>query len=149
MPVHHLLYISDASDDLNTDNLDAMVRPFRTKNRARGVTGVLFYSAGHFIQLLEGAGPIVERLYETIRADPRHHNVRRLVMCPVDRRMFREWDMGLLNLDERSKLDQQRLVRLVREAEQEKQETPLALRLLSDFCMMLPRPSGEPHTVES
>ncbi|MEO1235446.1 MAG: BLUF domain-containing protein [Planctomycetota bacterium] len=144
MRLYQLLYISDATEPMDTDALEEMVERFRRRNRERGVTGVLFYSAGHFIQLLEGKRETIESLFKTIQADPRHRNVRRLLIAPADRRIFEVWDMGLLNLDERSELDQERLVRLVREAERPRGRAgfaPLPLRLLAEFCMMLPRPT--------
>ena len=65
------------------------------------MTGILLYNGGHFLQLLEGKAIVVRRLFEKIRPDRRHQNVRQLVFLPVEARMFQGWHMGMLNRDDR------------------------------------------------
>ncbi len=70
------------------------------KNNARlGVTGILLYDAGSFIQVLEGDGPVVRELFEKIGRDPRHDRVTMLGERPIDKRSFGAWTMGYVSLD--------------------------------------------------
>lgn len=85
--------------------LVALHQDAQRRNEEIHVTGILLYNAGHFLQLLEGKAIVVRRLFEKIRSDRRHQNVQQLAFLPVEARMFQGWNMGMLNLDERSDLD--------------------------------------------
>ncbi|MEO0475634.1 MAG: BLUF domain-containing protein, partial [Planctomycetota bacterium] len=50
----HLLYISEAVRAFTRAELNAIRETSARNNAKRGVSGVLFYSRGHFVQLLEG-----------------------------------------------------------------------------------------------
>jgi hypothetical protein len=141
MVLGHLLYISDASHPMSQEELEAIRDKSIRNNIHLDVTGVLFYSAGHFVQLLEGDMGTIHRLFEQIATDPRHHNVKLLVLRPAEKRIFEQWDMGLLDLDDQSKAYQRDLVELVRLAESADTTsfgTPVELEILSKFCMLLP-----------
>lgn len=140
MALGHLLYISDALRPMSREDLDA-IRDVSVMNNAKlGITGVLFYSAGHFVQLLEGEPDAIHELYEKIVRDVRHRKVRLLVERPVDRRIFTDWNMGLLDLDqhgedERDQLEE--LVQLAGQGEVKDDGTPIEMEILSRFCMLL------------
>ncbi|MEL7087618.1 MAG: BLUF domain-containing protein [Planctomycetota bacterium] len=143
MALHHLIYVSQASRLLSSYDVQEMPVPFRSRNRELNVTGVLFYSAGHFVQLLEGEPQTVQKLFERIRGDDRHHDVRRLLSFPVEQRLFDDWAMALLNLDCRTTLEETCLVQLVREAEAAeitRHHTPMSWRLLVQFRDLLRSP---------
>jgi len=57
-----LLYISDAKAPMSPVDLDSLMANSKRKNIANDLTGLLLYSAGHFIQLLEGDWQVVARL---------------------------------------------------------------------------------------
>ncbi|MEM7624530.1 MAG: BLUF domain-containing protein [Planctomycetota bacterium] len=144
MPLHHLLYISHADHLLSPYQVGEMLEPFRRRNRALGITGVLFYSAGHFVQLLEGEADEVHNLFGTIRRDDRHEDVRQLLSFPVGQRLFDDWSMALLNVDCRTTLEETCLVQLVREAEAAevtRAHTAMSWRLLVQFRDLLRSPN--------
>jgi len=140
MALGHLLYISDAVEPMTRDKLEDIREVSVRKNRENAITGVLFYSAGHFVQLLEGEPGEVRRLFDTIARDPRHRNVRLLIERPAERRVFGDWAMGLLDLDEHDPEHRASLDELVALASREKQHAgaPVELEVLSRFCMLLP-----------
>ena len=70
----------------------------RRNNEARGITGMLLYLAGTFLQVLEGPREEIEPLIETIRCDERHSGIRVLLEGPLPARSFGGWSMGFLNL---------------------------------------------------
>lgn len=141
MQLSHLLYISDAAQSMDADELEA-IRCVSARNNAKlGVTGVLFYSACHFVQLLEGDTRVIHRLFEKIANDPRHRNVRLLVLRPAEKRVFSDWAMGLLDLtecDPQRVRDLEELVKLAGEGDDQTCGTPVELEILSKFCMLLP-----------
>ena len=141
MVLGHLLYISDATHPMSRDELEAIKDTSARNNSRRGITGVLFYSAGHFVQLLEGDMGTIHRLFEMISSDTRHEHVKLLVLRPAEARVFEQWDMGLLDLDDQTEAYQRDLVELVRLAEQADSQafgTPIELEIFSRFCMLLP-----------
>jgi len=141
MALGHLLYISDAVQPITRQDLEAIRTVSMRNNAPHRITGVLFYSAGHFVQLLEGEPATLRALFEVIKCDPRHCEVKLLLERPADRRIFTDWSMGLLDLDnygesERHDLDE--LVRLASRDEPTDDAVPIELEILSRFCMMLP-----------
>ena len=76
-----------------------MLQRWRTKNARLGITGLLIYRDGAFIQSLEGEEPTVRELYARIQADGRHFQVCTLQAIPMAERQFPDWSMGFKNLD--------------------------------------------------
>ena len=66
----------------------------RANNTQLQVTGMLMYSDGSFIQVLEGQPPVVEKLLRKIRRDTRHRGFLMLLDRVVQERDFEGWSMG-------------------------------------------------------
>ena len=95
----NLVYVSTAAKPFSASELLEWVEPFREKNVRLGITGLLLYKHGAFMQALEGHEEAVRALFATIREDKDHHHVLTLVAMPVARRQFPDWSMGFKNLD--------------------------------------------------
>jgi len=93
-----LMYASRAADSVNSDDLAAILKKSKTNNPPIGVTGVLCFSGGIFLQVLEGGRSPVSGLYNKIACDPRHHDVVLLSYEEVSERSFAGWSMGQVNL---------------------------------------------------
>ena len=93
-----LLYASRAAATINPEELVAILRQSKCNNPAIGITGVLCFSEGIFLQALEGGRGAVNRLYNRIAADPRHTSVELLSYEEVGERRFAGWSMGQANL---------------------------------------------------
>lgn len=93
-----LMYASRAADSVNQNELVAILKKSKANNAETGVTGVLCFSAGIFLQVLEGGRSPVSALYNRIANDPRHHDVVLLSYEEVDERRFAGWSMGRANL---------------------------------------------------
>jgi hypothetical protein len=93
-----LMYVSRASDSVNQNELVAILRKSKANNVGTGITGVLCFSAGIFLQVLEGGRSQVSALYNKIATDPRHHDVVLLSFEEVGERSFASWSMGRANL---------------------------------------------------
>ena len=63
-----LMYASRAAAAVNHDELLAILRKSKVNNPRHGVTGVLCYSGGIFLQVLEGGRSAVNHLYNRIAA---------------------------------------------------------------------------------
>lgn len=137
----HLLYISEAVSPMSSIELNQIRETSARNNAEMDITGILFYSAGHFVQLLEGDAEQIHSLFEKIATDPRHHNIKLLVFKPVADRLFGDWNMGLLDLTEqgeRERRDLEELVKIASESDDSTFGSPIEMEILSRFCMLLP-----------
>ena len=84
----HLIYASAATSDLSDDALKALLQKARATNAELGVTGLLLYAGGDFIQILEGEPGIVDDLYQRIARDARHEHVTKILRESIPARSF-------------------------------------------------------------
>lgn len=93
-----LMYCSRAVAGVDQEELTMLLRQSRIDNANRGITGMLCFSEGLFIQVLEGGREPVNALYKRIVTDPRHSDVTLLVYDEVSERRFASWTMGQVNM---------------------------------------------------
>lgn len=94
----NLIYTSSAVELFREDELVELLKTSRDNNRRRGITGMLLYNDGNFLQVLEGPEESVRALYERIRQDPRHRNIIKLYEKPIDEPEFGQWEMAFRNV---------------------------------------------------
>ena len=92
-----LLYGSRACQPAEPGLVDAIVATSVERNPAHGITGVLCYGNGIFMQALEGSRMEVSRLYQAILRDPRHEDIILLHYGEILEREFSGWAMGRVN----------------------------------------------------
>lgn len=105
-----MVYGSAGVGEMGDDELRGVLEASRRNNARLGVTGMLLYRGGNFLQVLEGEQDAVRALYERIRKDPRHSGCIQFLWQPSERRMFPAWTMALrtdadLNAEHRRALD--------------------------------------------
>ena len=111
-----LTYTSSATDLMSVTQLVELIEQIRPKNERLGVTGLLLYSGGSVIQTLEGTSYAVYQVFDAIRADPRHDDVRIVERRYVDDRSFAPWSMGFRNVSAREVADLQDFNEFARES---------------------------------
>lgn len=94
-----LVYGSRATVTCDGPFLKALLEKARNANARLGVSGVLLYHTGSFMQVLEGAPDVVTALFGKLERDPRHDRVVILQRRAVAERSFSEWSMGLMKTD--------------------------------------------------
>ncbi len=102
MPLYHAVYHSRrlAQDD---QYLDDILTSARRNNAALDVTGVLLVDDDYFIQILEGRRLILTQLIVKIAQDKRHTNLELALFGAAPQRMFSNWSMGGVALEEEQK----------------------------------------------
>ena len=95
-----LAYMSKTEGPWARADLLELLRLAHAKNPLLGITGMLLFRDGTFVQLLEGERDEVEALYDTIRADVRHQAVTTLWRVESDSRWFADWSMGFRDLED-------------------------------------------------
>lgn len=89
-----LIYASAAVRPFSKLDLDRLLTKARARNSSHGVTGMLLYHSGSFLQVLEGPIVGVESIFASIQRDPRHRNTRILTRKSISQGEFVEWTMG-------------------------------------------------------
>lgn len=97
--VQHVLYRSRATMAFSEDQLGALLTESRAWNEAHGITGLLCYSNGQFVQVLEGTPEAVHQLYARIQRDQRHQQVVTLHDAAGEQRFFADWQMGFVTVE--------------------------------------------------
>ena len=97
-----VVYASRARVVCDTAFFKDLLEKARANNASLGVSGMLLYHVGAFLQVLEGPPAVVAALYEKIERDTRHDRVVVLHRADVDARSFAEWSMGLMKSDSKT-----------------------------------------------
>lgn len=92
-----LLYASRVKD-ASPEAIDKILSQSRSHNPSSGITGILCYGGGIFLQAIEGGRGPVNQLYGQIQQDPRHEQVELLYYEEISERRFGGWTMGQVNL---------------------------------------------------
>jgi hypothetical protein len=92
------MYASRAVPAIDQEELVAILRKSKSNNPGLGVTGVLCFSEGIFLQVLEGGRSGVNKLYNKIASDSRHTDVELLCYEEIGERKFAGWSMGQVNM---------------------------------------------------
>jgi hypothetical protein len=102
MSLYSLVYVSSAKKEMTDDELKGLLKLAREKNTGLGVTGMLLYRDGFFMQALEGEENVLESLFNAIKRDPRHEDVLVVYKKPIHERKFANWTMGFNKIDDKS-----------------------------------------------
>jgi hypothetical protein len=94
-----LIYASSAVQLMSQEELITLLTKAREKNKSLNITGMLLYKDGNFLQILEGPEAEVTALFDTIKRDPRHRGVIRIMKRAIEARQFSEWEMGFTQID--------------------------------------------------
>ncbi len=136
MALLRLIYVSAAIRELSDEELDAILDSSVRRNKPEGITGMLLYSKGNFMQVLEGDAAVVDATYERIRKDSRHTQLFLLTREPIAARDFSRWSMGFRRLSAKDAEDSPAFAHLLLhgfEAEEIGAQPGLALNMLKEF----------------
>jgi len=89
--LQQIIYYSTASVKFSESDLMKLLVATRKRNHQKGITGLLIYSDGNFMGVLEGPKIEVEKLIETIRSDKRHRGFTTAWSKPKTKRDFSEY----------------------------------------------------------
>ncbi len=93
-----LVYVSSAVELFSQAELRTLLDTSRRNNTRSGITGMLLYKDGNFMQVLEGPAAALREVHERIGRDPRHTGLITLMERPIAQRQFVDWSMGFRNL---------------------------------------------------
>lgn len=97
---YKLIYTSQAKEDICYRDIDEILKKSRKNNDFFDVSGILIFSDGYFIQLLEAAtAEIVRATLARIIKDPRHHTVRIIREWTCAERSLKQSSMAFMDHD--------------------------------------------------
>jgi Sensors of blue-light using FAD len=92
------LYASRATNPESDGVLDSILKQSRKNNAKNGITGMLCFSNGVFVQVIEGGRAEASRLMSAIIRDERNIDVEILSFEEITERRFGNWNMGQVNI---------------------------------------------------
>lgn len=94
-----LVYVSSATHLLSVAEMDYLIEQAHQRNVSVGITSLLLYNGGNFMQCLEGPAAQVDKAMQTIYAHPSHRSLIELFREPITIRAFAQWPMAFLDID--------------------------------------------------
>lgn len=92
--LHALVYVSKASSSYSLTDIDRLLLSARKRNEQHGLSGVLLYDNGDFMQYIEGPAIGLSEVYKTIAQSPMHHGIVELMREPLTVLRFPQWSMA-------------------------------------------------------
>jgi hypothetical protein len=90
-----IVYTSTASHEFSAADIERLLAGARARNKAIGVTGMLLFHDGTFLQALEGEQRAVNEVFASIQSDARHRHIAVLHRGPgYEQRVFGDWPLG-------------------------------------------------------
>lgn len=74
-----ICYVSSATDQFKEKYVEDFMYDISLENNANNIRGILLYSEGNFLQVLEGEKSKILKLYSKIEQDPRHKGIIQIV----------------------------------------------------------------------
>ncbi|SCA56412.1 putative BLUF domain-containing protein [Candidatus Terasakiella magnetica] len=100
--LYQVIYASAASYDFETEELEALLQKARQTNLSKGISGILVYRSGSFLQVLEGPKAELKKLYKKIMKDKRHTELRLIFRGDIKQKDFQDWSMGYVDTNKQS-----------------------------------------------
>lgn len=97
--IFSLVYVSEGTHSYSAHDLQQILTKARETNSKLGISGMLLFKGGNFLQVLEGDREKVMTLFDKIVRDSRHHRVTVLFKGESEQRDFPDWSMGFHDLD--------------------------------------------------
>ncbi|NHN26727.1 BLUF domain-containing protein [Flavobacterium jejuense] len=97
--MYRIIYLSSATTKFNNDEIIALLKTSRSNNETNGITGLLLYSDGNFLQIIEGKRKPLQKLYGKISMDSRHKNIIKVFEGNVSSRIYSNCKMGFNSID--------------------------------------------------
>ena len=94
MSYYRIIYVSTATFSFQEADLLQLLAQAREMNDKFNMSGMLVYSEGRFMQVLEGREEDVKAGFASIAADLRHGRLQLLADGPIDQPDFPDWHMG-------------------------------------------------------
>lgn len=136
MDLHTIVFMSTAIRPFSELELSNLSLIASSNNERAGITGLLIYCDGNFIEVLEGEKDKLDTMFGKIARDPRHTEIEVLLSTRIKERNFISSSMGVLNMARMEHLDRERIRKIGDQAKQDPRDAGnAAYRMLLDFYL--------------
>jgi Sensors of blue-light using FAD len=94
-----IVYFSSATVPMPKAASEALRQECADNDSHVGITGMLLYQHGNFLQVIEGSAAVIRDMFARIVADPRHTSIRTISDRMIPCREFDGQAVGFKNLD--------------------------------------------------
>lgn len=94
MALRSIIYVSSATELFTSETLRDLLAVSRRNNAARGISGILLYWDGNFLQYIEGPREQLDLLMTKVGQDTRHSGLIVLARDDIETRAFPDWTMA-------------------------------------------------------
>jgi len=98
-----LTYISRYNTKNANIEVARILEQARRNNERSGVTGVLVMNENYFLQVIEGARPVINNLLRKLVNDERHFDLEVIDCRAVEERYWNKWSMKYLTTSDQNK----------------------------------------------
>ena len=99
MDKSRIIYISQALSPFSKRDLLDLLHESRAYNSFDSIYGFLFYKNGFFFQVIEGKTQLINDLFDRIKKDKRHFNVKLISNTLIKNYLFDKWSMGCIEFN--------------------------------------------------
>lgn len=92
---HAICYVSNSN--LEHQEAVELLEFCQNRNEELDVKGVLLYSEGNFLQILEGKKKVVLDLFDIIQKDSRHHGIIQLIGRDIEHGSYDGYEVDVLS----------------------------------------------------
>ncbi|MBU3621849.1 BLUF domain-containing protein [Polynucleobacter sp. CS-Odin-A6] len=95
--MYQLIYVSSSTETFTREKFLDLAFVMSSQNTKIGITGMLVFKDGNFMEVLEGEESAVKELFSKIHVDPRHTLVSVIQEGDISAREYSSWAMTFYN----------------------------------------------------
>jgi hypothetical protein len=97
MSLTQLIYVSRPVGEVTANDIGQILDSSKRNNAESGISGILCFNRGVYLQCLEGSREAVNSTYNRILRDGRHQDTMLLCYQDIVMRNFSQWKMGYVS----------------------------------------------------
>ena len=94
-----LIYTSQATNPFSKRELLDLLHEARTYNSIDSISGFLYYKNEFLFKVIEGETQLINNLFDRIKKDKRHTNVKIISNNLINDYLFAKWSMGCIEFN--------------------------------------------------
>lgn len=98
-----LTYVSRYNTDNANIEVARILEQAQRNNERNGITGALVINDNYFLQVIEGARPVINNLLKKLIEDKRHFSLQIIKCCEIEERRWNKWSMKYLTANDQNK----------------------------------------------
>ncbi|WP_440824802.1 BLUF domain-containing protein [Psychrobacter cryohalolentis] len=98
-----LTYVSRYNTENSNIEVARILEQAQRNNERNGITGALVINENYFLQVIEGARPVINNLLKKLIEDKRHFSLQIIECREIEERHWNKWSMKYLTANDQNK----------------------------------------------